>query len=312
MKNYIKQKLAEMTNEYNSLGVKIMRPSQILIIMRGVPQLGAGKSTKAKSLVGEGVIHSTDTLIESTTDYDAFFAKMKANNNWADLSRMHSKNLVNAKKSMDEGVSPVVIDNTNLKANDAKAYVVHALKLGYADENIKIVDIGTGGLTAEALAARNQHGVPLEKIEQMVKTHKSVGELTLKKILESKDMYPDSNVLYSGVVLDKISREMLIRAYDGVIPEGWTKYAHHMTIAFGKPAAKGEEGKEVGLLVTELGISDMAIAVKVEGYESKNVIPHITLAVNPNGGKPVMSNQITNWKPTSEMKIRGKVTNILK
>lgn len=37
MKNFIKQKLVEMTNEYNSLGVKIMRPSQILIIMRGVP-----------------------------------------------------------------------------------------------------------------------------------------------------------------------------------------------------------------------------------------------------------------------------------
>jgi hypothetical protein len=37
MKNFIKQKLVEMTNEYNSLGVKIMYPSQILIIMRGVP-----------------------------------------------------------------------------------------------------------------------------------------------------------------------------------------------------------------------------------------------------------------------------------
>jgi hypothetical protein len=37
MKKYIKQKLAEMTNQYNSLGIKIMRPSQILIIMRGVP-----------------------------------------------------------------------------------------------------------------------------------------------------------------------------------------------------------------------------------------------------------------------------------
>ena len=37
MKKYIKQRLVEMTNEYNSLNVKILRPSQILIIMRGVP-----------------------------------------------------------------------------------------------------------------------------------------------------------------------------------------------------------------------------------------------------------------------------------
>lgn len=262
--------------------------------------------------MGEGIIHSTDDLIEAMGDYDGFFAKMIESKNFVNLSRMHSKNLTNAKKSMDEGVSPVVIDNTNLKANEAKAYVVHALKLGYADENIQIVDIGTGGLTAEALAARNQHGVPLEKIEKMVNTYKSVGPLTLKKILESKDMYPDSNILYSGVVLDETSRNMLYRAYKDEIPEGWNFIAHHMTIQFGKSANKEDLGKEVGLVTKRLGISKMAIAVEVSGYTSKNAIPHITLAVNPNGGKPIMSNEITDWEPTQNLKICGVVTNILK
>ena len=237
---------------------------------------------------------------------------MKTNNSWVELSRMHSKNLSNAKKSMDEGISPVVIDNTNLKANEAKAYVVHALKLGYSDKNIKIVDIGTGGLTTEALAARNQHGVPLSKIEQMVKTHQSVGQLTLKKILESKDMYPDSNILYSGVVLDKISHDMLYRVYKDEIPEGWKFIAHHMTIEFGKSANKADLDKEVTLVTKRLGKSNMAIALEVEGYPSKNAIPHITLAVNPDGGKPVMSDQITDWKSTQKLKINGVVTNITK
>ena len=200
----------------------------------------------------------------------------------------------------------------NIKQNESKAYVVHALKLGYADENIQIVDIGTGGLTTEGLAARNQHGVPLEKIEQMVKTHKGVGTLTLKKILESKDMYPDSNILYSAVVLDNISHDMLLRLYSDMIPEGWKTFAHHMTIEFGKSASKEDLGKEVGLVIKTLGKSDMAIALGVEGYPSKNAIPHITLAINPDGGKPAISNQITDWKKTQNLKIRGTVTNITK
>jgi hypothetical protein len=57
---------------------------------------------------------------------------------------------------------------------------------------------------------------------------------------------------------------------------------------------KSDLGNEVRLKVTHLGVSDMAIAVKVNGYESVNVIPHITVAINPDGGKPVMSNNITN------------------
>jgi hypothetical protein len=264
-------------------------------------------------LVGEGVIHSTDNLIEATGDYNGFFAKMNETKNFVNLSRMHSKNLTNAKKSMDEGVSPVVIDNTNLKANESKSYVKYALQLGYADSNIQIVDIGAGGLTAEALAARNSHGVPLEKITQMMKTHASVGPLTLKKILESKDMYSDSDILYSGVVLDEESKALLLKNFAKYIPEGWSTIAHHMTIVFGKAVPNKEDlGKTVELTTGNIGVSDMAIAVKVEGYPSANAIPHVTLAVNPDGGKPVMSNDITRWLLALPYKIKGVVTNISK
>lgn len=279
----------------NSLGVAISKPDKVLVIMRGIS--GGGKSTKAKTLVGDGCVHSTDSLIEAAGDYRTFFAEMVKTGSFVNLSRMHSKNLVNAKKSMDEGISPVVIDNTNLRANEPKAYVKHALEIGYADENIQIVDIGTGGLTAEALAARNSHGVPLEKIVDMIKTHKTVGDLTLQKILQAKDMYPQSDVLYSAVILDDKSKGLLLKTFGAFIPEGWKTIAHHMTIAFGKPVKNKEDlGKEVKLKVVKLGITDMVIAVQVEGYESTNSVPHITLAVNPNGGKPAMSNDITDWK----------------
>jgi hypothetical protein len=131
----------------------------------------------------------------------------------------------------------------------------------------------------------------------------------IKKILrENVD-----KVLYSAVVLDEKSRNILLERFKSVIPNDWKTIAHHMTIAFGKGVDNPEDlGQEVTLKVIELGISDMAIAARVEGYPSKNEVPHITLAINPNGGKPFMSNLITNWTPVQHLNIYGKITNITK
>lgn len=310
MKEKIKEILRENMRK-NVLGVLITKPNQELVIMRGIP--GAGKSTMAKSLVKEGVIHSTDTVIESIGDYNEFFAKMIVEKDFTPLARAHGQNYKNAVKSLEEGVSPVIVDNTHIKANEAKKIVVKALEMGLDENMIKIVDIGTNGLTAEVLAERNAHGVPLDKIKSMIDSHKSVGVLTVKKILESKDMYKQSDVLYSAVVLDEGSRNALLSRVEDVIPDGWKIIAHHMTIVFGKPAPNQEDlGKEVTLYVEAIGLSDMAMAVRVEGYTSNNTIPHITVAINPDGGKPVMSNDITNWRKIKNFAIKGVVTEIKK
>jgi len=237
----------------NILGKEVIRPNQELVIMRGIP--GAGKSTKAKSLVGKGKIHSTDDVIEAGGDYNEFFAKMIANKDFAPLSRAHSTNLKNAIESMKAGVTPVIVDNTNIKQNESKAYVVAALEMGFADNNIKFVDIGTAGLEAAELAKRNAHGVPLEKIEQMIASHTAQGPLTLKSVLGSKDMYKQSDVLYSAVVLDTASRTFLLDFVDDYIPEGWKVIAHHMTINLGELKDKTDIGEEVTLTVTEVGLS---------------------------------------------------------
>jgi predicted kinase len=292
----------------NILNIDVTRPTQQLIVLRGIP--GSGKSTMAKSIVLDGIIHSTDDLITATGDYRAFFARLIESGDFKDLSRMHSKNLFNAIKSMKDGISPVVIDNTNIKANEAKAYVVAALEIGFDDNNIQICDVGTRGLSAEQLAESNTHGVPLDKIQMMIQSHNSVGDLTVKKILDSKDMYKQSDVLYSCVLLDGQSKGTLMDKIGVWIPQDWKVFAHHMTINLGELKDKSELDKEVVLTVTKLGLSDMALAVQVEGFNSKNKIPHITIAINPEGGKPVMSNEITKWQDIKSFMIKGVVTEI--
>ncbi len=75
-----------------------------------------------------------------------------------------------------------------------------------------------------------------------------------------------------------------------------------MTISFGKTTdaviqeyLSTNRGKSVILVATELGISDDAIAVRINSdVPTTNAIPHITIAIPP-GGKPVNSNKITEW-----------------
>ena len=310
MKDKIKSILREGTLK-NSLGVTITRPDQVLVVMRGIP--GSGKSTKAKELAGaNGIIHSTDDVIQEQGDYNEFFKRMVESKDFSNLSKVHSTNIKNLIKSVKDGISPVILDNTNIKHNEPKLAVKSALELGLDDKNIKFVDIGTGGLSAQELADRNTHGVPLEKIKSMIDSHASQGPMSVASVMESKDMY-NSNVLYSAVVLNDNSKSDLLNRLEGQIPEGWNIIAHHMTIVFGKPVPNQEDlNKDVTLTVTELGLSDMAMAVKVEGYPSNNAIPHITIAVNPNGGKPVMSNDITEWTKINPFKVVGKVTEIKK
>lgn len=117
-------------------------------------------------------------------------------------------------------------------------------------------------------------------------------------------------VIYTGVFLDKDSRTILEQEFKTMIPEGWEWIAHHMTITLGGIKDKSELGKQVALRVTSFGKNDKVMAIGVSGYPSKNEKPHVTLAVNrAEGGKPVMSNHITDWEPyTMDKILTGVVT----
>ena len=123
------------------------------------------------------------------------------------------------------------------------------------------------------------------------------------------------NILYSAVVLDDDDKDNLIMFVDDYveIPLNWKKIAHHMTMGFKQPVPehlRDDIGKTVQLTVKEIGVSEDAIAVKVDGYHSSNKIPHVTIAI-PKDGKPYNSNLITDWKPVDEeIIIKGKVREI--
>jgi len=126
----------------------------------------------------------------------------------------------------------------------------------------------------------------------------------------------NSDVLYSCVLFDEESHAKLVKVFTPMIPEGWEVLAHHMTINLGKidPEFEHDLGKKVELSVIDYAMDDLVIAVGVRGYPSKNTKPHVTLAVNrANGGKPFMSNKLTDWRKIQfSLNLSGVVTEIKK
>lgn len=122
------------------------------------------------------------------------------------------------------------------------------------------------------------------------------------------------NISYSAVVLTPESRQRLLRKFQGQIPEGWEVIAHHMTINMGEIAPEFAKylGLPANLVVEDFAMDDKVMAVGVSGFESQNIKPHITIAVNRKaGGKPMMSNKLTNWKKINKpLSISGIVTEV--
>ena len=132
----------------------------------------------------------------------------------------------------------------------------------------------------------------------------------LSEAYAAEEVGTRERIAYAGVILDEDTSEQLLAHFETLIPESWTRYAHHMTVSLGKSIPnQADLGKEVTLTVTAVGKSDDAIAVAVSGYPSRNARPHITLAV-PLGGKPFNSNKITDWHSVEPFEIQGQLQDV--
>jgi hypothetical protein len=139
--------------------------------------------------------------------------------------------------------------------------------------------------------------------------------LTDREVLnENAGMNKLNSVAYSAVVLDEASKQRLIKVFKSMIPEGWDIIAHHMTLNMGTidPRYAQDLGKAVELTVIEYAIDNLVMAVGVKGYPTNNKKAHITIAVNRNeGGKPVMSNNLTDWRPIGfSVTLNGTITEV--
>ncbi len=91
-------------NLYNYL--EQLQKDKILIVLRGLP--GSGKSYTAKQIQSElgGQIFSTDEKFMVDGEYKF---------NVADLGKNHKLTQEDVQKAVDAGVSPIIVDNTNIK-----------------------------------------------------------------------------------------------------------------------------------------------------------------------------------------------------
>ncbi|XP_070685603.1 NEDD4-binding protein 2-like 2 [Pempheris klunzingeri] len=133
-------------------------PSLVLVLMRGLP--GSGKSTLARELLSTG----PSGLILSTDDYFAHRDGYRYEPGF--LGAAHEWNQSRARDAMQDGRSPIIIDNTNIQAWEMKPYVKMALERGY---KVDFCEPDTSWkFDPFELEKRNKHGVPHEKIVQMM------------------------------------------------------------------------------------------------------------------------------------------------
>ena len=174
-----------------------MSESKIFIVARG--PAGSGKSFTARKIMKElgGDVHnifSTDNhFIPITRELrkagehvppEDEAEEYKSNFKGWKLSVAHAENLDNFKKAIDAGVTPIMLDNTNVIAQHIQPYAQYAHAAGYRIEIVephsewwqkhapylankyrfadKIKDF------ASLLHKKNTHGVPHEAIERML------------------------------------------------------------------------------------------------------------------------------------------------
>ncbi|XP_025834921.1 NEDD4-binding protein 2 isoform X2 [Agrilus planipennis] len=157
----------------------IQRGYKVLVLMRGLP--GSGKSTLARYIVERSVnppyFQNYEQFIKSTDDY--FTKNGIYNHNPSQLPEAHSWNQNRTYQAMISGISPIIIDNTNVQMWEMKSYAIMAVQNGYY---IEIVEPKTQwAFNEKELLRRNLHGVPRKVINDMLTRYEK--NITTKKLM---------------------------------------------------------------------------------------------------------------------------------
>lgn len=140
-----------------------------LIINRGIP--GSGKSTSAKKLAPKEQIFSTDDYFMKNGKYIFDGKKIGVAHEW---------NTDRVDKAMQSELSPIILDNTNIRKGDFKRYLQLAKAHGYeVSYNLpespwfveiypRIVNKTFTDQDVFTFVEKTVHSVPFEAIKRMM------------------------------------------------------------------------------------------------------------------------------------------------
>jgi NEDD4-binding protein 2 len=150
---------------------KAQNDQKTLVIMRGFP--GSGKSSLAKQLGQGGIVLGSD-------DFFVIDGKYQFDPNM--LSDAHLWNQGRVLSAIKKGITPIVVDNTNVQKWEMKPYVEMAQKYGY---QVELKEPNTPWkFDVDELTRRNTHNVPKEVIEKLMARYEK--KPTIDDVLKSE------------------------------------------------------------------------------------------------------------------------------
>lgn len=131
----------------------------------------------------------------------------------------------------------------------------------------------------------------------------------IKNLFKKKEDMAKSWIYY-GIFFSEDTKEKILeyvknwfKENDREFPKDWKVYCDHMTLVFNTGSLSDQAfakkydnklGQTETLKAKYVGISDRAIALGID-FKTNNEHSHVTVAITPDGGKPVESNYIKNW-----------------
>uniref|UniRef100_A0A8R1Y552 Smr domain-containing protein n=1 Tax=Onchocerca volvulus TaxID=6282 RepID=A0A8R1Y552_ONCVO len=191
----------EPTTSLNDIRKCIQNGHHIMVILRGIP--GSGKSCLASDLVSgtNGAVFSSDKYFMQSGVYK--FDPTK-------LDEYHHKNWIEAKKAIQHGIKPIIIDNTNIFVAHMKPYITLAVKNLY---EIYFVEPETEWKkNVKECTRRSAHFVPEEKIAYMAECFEKINLTDIIKPTQLRIIPPlidmdDSDNTYS-LLLPKLDSSL--------------------------------------------------------------------------------------------------------